>query len=720
MGTMEALMGSIHGRVLQHQLLRNLILLMMVTAGVIVGVLLVGGYRAVDELSERVIEHASWRAEAELVHFFDPVEAQLDSIQSWGSAGELSLSYEAIESLNQRFWPMLTKRPQISSLLLTDSGGREFMLLRDGAGWLNRYIDGRTAPGRARWVRWDAQGQVVERWEGELSYQIQERPWYRGAMASEQPELFWTAPYQFFSTKEPGITASIRFEDPETGAARVAALDVLLADISDFTTSLRPTEKGFITVLTLEGEVIGLPQRGIYENRAVMERDILSSSSELGLPPLETVWRDRGRGERGEAIIQSKDGNLGVYRAGFGSFELGDQEFVVATVVPRSDLTGLIDRQRNITLVIIGFALLATVVVSLRTSRSYEERLEEVVDAVQRMGQYILEEKLGAGGMGEVYRARHGLLQRPTAVKLLRQDLYRDEVSIKRFDREARLSCMLKHPNTVTIFDYGQNEDGIFYYAMELIDGVNLGTFLEYTGPLSEGRVIYILRQICGSLAEAHQVGLLHRDIKPGNIMIGDIGGIPDRIKVLDFGLVKELHRADQVQLTDREYVQGSPGYMAPEVILGNAAEEPTVDIYAVGAVAYGLLCGTAAYAGDSAVRIMMAQVTEDLSRPSEVLGRPVEPELETLLMSCLEKEPALRPQSMRELLDALETCPSAGDWTEEDARQWWKEHDELLVSESIVEKVSVTGAFARTISMTKQDPPKDLLGHQELAEAED
>lgn len=719
MGTMDALVNSIHGRVLQHRLLRNLVLLMMATAGIIAGVLLVGSYRAVDDLSERVIAHASKRAEAELWRFFEPVEAQLEVVRSWGEAGELSLSYEAVEALNQRFLPMLLERSQANALLLTDSGGREYMLLREGAGWLNRYIDEGYAQGRARWIRWDAQGQEVERWEGEHPYQMRERPWYRGAIASEQQEIFWTAPYLFFSAKEPGITASTRFSDPSTGRSRVVAIDILLADISAFTTRVRPTENGFITVLTTSGEVIGLPRRPIYENQAAVKRDILASSSELGLIPLEKVWQRWRESGSVETVLQSKDASLGSYRAGFRHFQLGRQEFVVATVVPREDLTGFIDQQRNIALTVMGFALIATIALSLRTSQRYEERLEEVVDAVQRMGQYLLEEKLGAGGMGEVYRARHGLLQRPTAVKLLRQELYRDEISVQRFEREVRLSCMLRHPNTVTIFDYGQTEEGTFYYAMELIDGVNLNELLSYAGPLSEGRVIYLLLQICGSLAEAHQMGLLHRDIKPGNIMVGNFGGIADRIKVLDFGLVKELHRADQVQLTDRDYIQGSPGYMAPEVILGELAEEPTVDIYAVGAVAYGLLCGAAAYGGDSAVQIMMAQVSEEAPNPSEVLQRQVEPELEALIMRCMERDPDRRPASMKELMRALAECPSARAWSDEDALDWWCEHASAVIPVGPGEKVEGTGAFERTVSMTRQEQPRDLLSSRASAEAE-
>lgn len=719
MGTIETLVNSLHGRVLQHRLLRNLVLLMMVTAGVIASVLLVGSYRAVDELSERVIAHASKRTEAELWRFFEPVEAHLEVVRGWGEADELSLSYEGVEELNQRFLPMLLERPQVSSLLLTDSGGREYMLFREGSGWLNRYIDEGYAQGRARWIRWDAHWREVERWEGEHAYQMRERPWYRGAMALEQREIFWTAPYLFFSAEEPGITASTRFQDPRSGHSRVVALDILVTDISAFTTSVRPTENGFITVLTSGGDVVGLPRRALYESRAAMKRDILSPSSELGLRPLEQLWqrwRDRGGVD---AVLQGKDASLGSYRAGFRPFYLGEQEFLVVTVIPRGDLTGVIDQQRNIALGVTGFALLVTIALSLRTSRHYEERLEEVVDVVQRMGQYLLEEKLGAGGMGEVYRARHGLLQRPAAVKLLRAELYRDANSVQRFEREARLSCMLKHPNTVTIFDYGQTDEGIFYYAMELIEGVNLGDFLDYTGPLPEERVIYLLLQICGSLAEAHQVGLLHRDIKPGNIMVGDFGGMADRIKVLDFGLVKELHRADQVQLTDREYVQGSPGYMAPEVILGEAAEEPTVDIYAVGAVTYGLLCGVAAYPGDSAVQVMMDQITTGPLRPSEVLQRAVEPELEALVMRCMDQDRSARPQSMRELARAFSRCPSAGRWTDDDARQWWEEHGVNVISLGTAEKESGLDAFERTISMTRREQPKALLSVEESAEVE-
>ena len=212
------------------------------------------------------------------------------------------------------------------------------------------------------------------------------------------------------------------------------------------------------------------------------------------------------------------------------------------------------------------------------------------------LGNYGLEEELGSGGMGIVYRATHAVLRRPTAIKLLRPEAA-SQVNVSRFEREVRLTARLTHPNTIAVYDYGRSPEGLFYYAMEYVDGVDLDLLVENHGPLPPGRIILILEQVAASLAEAHDLGLIHRDVKPANIMIGIRGGIPDMVKVLDFGLVKNVRR-DESSLSSVEKLKGTPHFISPEDILTPADVDGCSDLYALGGVAYYLLTGEHVFEG--------------------------------------------------------------------------------------------------------------------------
>ncbi|TXD36111.1 protein kinase [Lujinxingia vulgaris] len=662
---------------LRHQLVRNLVLLTLLTAGAVALVFLIGSYRAVEELSEQAIDQAVERADAELDRFFVPVSTQLEVLADWGTGGELSLAEDDVEAMNARLMPVLRRLNQVTSVLYADAEGREYLLLEQGGGWVNRLVDRKARGEVVRWVRRDADGKVVERWEEKSDYETRKRPWYIGAMSAGKRQVHWTEPYTFFTTKDPGITASTRFEAPD-GGAQVVALDVMLSDVSAFSTGIRPTERGYVAVLAGDETVMGLPARGRYEAEEAIRADVLKSTSELGLWELQEAlktWREDGSGQ---GLVEVRAAGER-YWAGFRSVALGQRELTIATMVPRSDFTGVIERQRNVTLGLTLLALGLAVLVGVRTSRSYRRRFEQVIDAAQRLGQYTLETKIGEGGMGTVYRARHAMLQRPTAVKLLKGELY-DRESVRRFEREVQLTCKLTHPNTITIFDYGRTTEGVFYYAMELLDGVTLLELINYCGPFDEGRTIFLLRQVCGALAEAHEAGLIHRDIKPGNIVVGDRGGLGDFVKVLDFGLVKDIHAPREVQLTGQDILQGSPGFMAPEVILGQGADDVRVDIFAMGAVAYVLLTGQNPYEDSSAVKVMLKQINEDPPRPSEVLGRVIDADLEDLVMQCLSRKAAERPATMRELAEALEACGASARWDAAQAKAWWERHGAKLV----------------------------------------
>jgi hypothetical protein len=289
----------------------------------------------------------------------------------------------------------------------------------------------------------------------------------------------------------------------------------------------------------------------------------------------------------------------------------------------------------------------------------------------KQLGQYALDDKIGAGAFGSVYRALHALMRRPVAVKLLESDTA-DQNTLARFEQEVQMTSQLTHPNTIALYDYGRTPEGIFYYAMEYLEGLTLDKLVKNYGPQPECRVISILSQMCGSLAEAHGIGLVHRDIKPANVFLTRRGGLPDFVKVLDFGLVKARAAEGQLELTGANTTLGTPLYMSPEAVEHPDKVDARADIYSLGAVGYFLVTGQPLFDCATLGEVLMHQVKHLPAKPSGRLGRPVSPELENLLMRCLAKNPAARPANARELADALAKCPGATDWTRDRAEEWW------------------------------------------------
>ncbi len=296
--------------------------------------------------------------------------------------------------------------------------------------------------------------------------------------------------------------------------------------------------------------------------------------------------------------------------------------------------------------------------------------LRERVREAEQLGQYTLEAKIGEGGMGAVYRARHALLRRPTAIKLLPPRRI-DDLSVERFEREVQRTAGLTHPNIVSVFDYGRTPDGIFYYAMEYLDGLDLGELVARFGPQPPARVVHILAQLCDGLAAAHEVGLIHRDVKPANVFVLRSGRTADQVKIVDFGLVKEAH-AD----AEGDLIAGTPQYMAPEAITDPAGVDARTDLYAVGALGYHLLSGEHVFSGSSAVEVMSKHVRARPLAPSERLGDAVPEALEEVILRCLEKSPEARPDSADALRDLLLSLEDVPPWPRERARQWWAEAD--------------------------------------------
>jgi serine/threonine-protein kinase len=300
--------------------------------------------------------------------------------------------------------------------------------------------------------------------------------------------------------------------------------------------------------------------------------------------------------------------------------------------------------------------------------------LRKQVDEAEQLGQYTLEEKLGEGAMGVVYRARHAMLARPTAVKLLLPDKF-GETSLARFEREVQLTARLTHPHTVTIFDYGRTPDGIFYYAMELLEGAALDRIVDVDGPQPPERVAYIMDQVAAALSEAHGVGLIHRDIKPANIILTQQGGEPDVAKVVDFGLVKNVRGDGDPRLSSVGEIAGTPYYMSPETIIAYHEIDARSDLYSLGAVCYFLLTGEPVFKGKSAAEVCTHHVQTQPVLPSKRRSEPVPADLESVVMACLEKDPNKRPQTAGHLRARLWAGGTLGKWNTDRARRWWRRH---------------------------------------------
>jgi eukaryotic-like serine/threonine-protein kinase len=299
----------------------------------------------------------------------------------------------------------------------------------------------------------------------------------------------------------------------------------------------------------------------------------------------------------------------------------------------------------------------------------------------REIGSYELIDKIGQGGMGEVWRARHRLLARPAAIKLIRSELlgssYRTrEAALRRFEREARDTAALRSVHTIDVHDFGVTEDGDFYYVMELLDGISLERFVQRFGPMEPARAVFVLRQACHSLDEAHAHGLIHRDIKPANIFLCRLGPDDDFVKVLDFGLVKHVEAGPGTVLTGEGETAGTPAYMAPEIALGSAGPDGRADIYSLGCVAYYLLTGEPVFAHQVALAAALAHVQDDPVPPSERSEYQIPPALEALILQCLAKDPAARPASASELGDRLAATVPPAAWTRQTARGWWELHD--------------------------------------------
>ena len=396
-----------------------------------------------------------------------------------------------------------------------------------------------------------------------------------------------------------------------------------------------------------------------------------SAESEAGVHTLMRLVADAVDGED-EVLVEPTRDYRGVLVVGASRW-LPQYGFGVATQIDADEAFRPLRVLQWLFVALTLLLLLCATGLFVFSNLTWNRRLNEAELKLKQLGQYTLEEKIGEGGMGVVYRARHALMRRDTAVKLLLPDRA-DPESIALFEREVCLTCQLTHPNTIQVYDYGHTPEGVFYYAMEFLRGLNLHELVARYGPQPEGRVVHILAQICASLTEAHGLGLIHRDIKPGNIFLCQRGGIPDCVKVLDFGLVRN-YRAGEIEPMDpanEQVIEGTPWFTPPEAIKAPQQTDPRSDLYSVGALGYYLLTGQYIFDAETIAEIHEKQLTAAPIPPSQRMANPVSYEMEQILMRCLEKEADRRPQSARELWAWLQACPAAADWTPEAQVAWW------------------------------------------------
>ena len=327
--------------------------------------------------------------------------------------------------------------------------------------------------------------------------------------------------------------------------------------------------------------------------------------------------------------------------------------------------------------------------------------LRQTVLEARRLGPYTLVAKIGEGGMGAVYQARHALLRRPTAIKILKPERATD-ADLARFEREVQVTSLLTSAHVISIYDYGRTPDGLFYYVMEHVDGIDLEELVERDGPMPPGRVVAVLSQVCEALSEAHAVGLIHRDVKPANILLSVRGGRPDVAKVVDFGIVKNVAGKD-AGVTADDAAPGTPQFMAPETFQSPGQIDARSDIYSLGATAYFLLTGEPVFAGEAAPEVLTQLLRDEPVPPSKRLGRPVPASLESLVLAALAKSPDNRPESAVAFGLRLAACTDVPGWTEAEAAAWWRDHGDAIKKERAGSADAKASAAPRTLAIDRE-----------------
>ena len=593
------------------------------------------------------------------------------------------------------------------SISFTDGAFQGAYLDADGT---VRFQESHIEAAQTRVRRFDYVGHaaLVRIHEGPSVYDPRTRPFYQQAMAVGG--RVWTKPYAFYENHLTGITRAAPVYVSVDGRQRLHAVLTIDFDVDELSRLLQVDQMQDMRALlyTSNGTILAYPEAARRITRLNLPLDRVLTYHDLQEPVLDAFFVAQRKTPRGE-FIRFEAGGADYLAMGAAVTDDPSLDWSVAYLVPEKAFFASLHRYSTRSVMIAGVAVLLAFGISFAFARLVVKARRQVVEAraeaqranneAKELGSYRLIACLGKGGMGEVWRAEHRLLAREAAIKLIRLDSATNTLEAQeRFRREARTLAALRSRNTIAIFDYGVAEDGTFFYVMELLDGVDLDGMVTKYGPQPPGRVVYLLLQACRSLAEAHDAGLVHRDVKPANLFTCRAADEVDVVKVLDFGLVQLAKVKREValapppnegvvgptktepspHLTQKGRVMGTPAFIAPEQVLGGEVDR-RADLYALGAVGYWLLTGDVMFKKDTLMQTLLAQVTEEPIRPSLRCVSPVPIALEELILSCLAKSPADRPQTARDLELALTkiagSLPSDQLWSEALAHTWWQQN---------------------------------------------
>jgi hypothetical protein len=561
--------------------------------------------------------------------------------------------------------------------------------------------------------RFTVEGSAIKPLRDEVtSYDPRQRDFYKQAVTAGA--RVWIDPYTFFKSHETGITCAEPAYDAQHNLRAVLTVDFDIKALSDYVA--RPAlDQARSVVFTGDRAILAFPAD--EQVSVTAGTDKLVRAADLQDPALESLFAalgpnpaTAGRADRDGAVRNVRDLDLsardGAYLASIapiGGSRAGVRvplDWYVATVVPERTLIGPTREFERASAAASVIALVIAVLLALvfawnlvRMRRAVATSREQARTAEARaaeLGSYRLVAKLGIGGMGEVWRAEHRLLARQAAIKLIRPEVLHDPASVgevqERFRREAQTLASMKSRHTIAIYDYGVTADDVLYYVMELLDGLDLESIVVKFGAQPAPRVIAMMIQACASLAEAHDAGLLHRDIKPPNLFACRAADEVDIIKLLDFGIVQAVNESPAdassmamtptgSRLTQMGAILGTPGFMPPEQILGLPLDG-RADLYALGCCAWWLLTGGELFSREDGDALLMRKHMHEAPPPlAGLVDGWVPPELEAVLRACLAKDLDERPRDARALADMLRAIPIPPEraWTRARAVSWWQ-----------------------------------------------
>ena len=682
--SIDTTLSGQYGRIFRHLGLLLMFILILATA-----IVLYFDKKQVENLSRKLISSTAETIAEKILSFFEIADSNLRI-----AIEQLQLTPQQDDELFKRLFfrlsPFLNQHQNASGIIVAEVGAEnKYMGILKPKPTEPEFLCRIHFPqewgvGKARLERWK-NGEMLESWIRKDDFDPRTRPWYKETLAAKENEIITTKPYLFYTVNKPGITISTRWSKRDTGRQYITAIDMMLSNISQFTQTMRPTPNGMVFVFTQDLRFVGLPADERFSGENTVNAALLKTIDDVNIPGLQAAvaeWKQRGSTN---LSFPFKVGEQNWW-AGFEWNEDHPEHmrFWTGILVPESDFLGELASQRNLALaVIVGIGLLLALILTIDAVRRIRHDLNQAVSFIGRkMGPFELLYKIGDGGNGTVYRAKHALLKRPIAIKVLLPQFASSESAKQRFKNEVQITSSLSHPNTVAVFDFGQTAEGSLYYAMEHLSGVTLEDLIHVAGPQPAPRVLSILNQVCGSLTEAHHQGLIHRDIKPTNIMLCEHGGLYDVVKVLDFGLVKDIYQGAP-DITLENTLVGTPFYMAPELIADGSAFSPSSDLYALGGVGYYLLSGHHVFEGSSAVEICAMHLHDTPVPPSQRSNQEIPPDLEAIILACLAKKPADRPHSAEEMSALLVKCADFGVWTRETSQDWWSENRSILPMET-------------------------------------